>query len=126
MSEQFRSRLFFVGALWNLLGGVVIIVGTGIIFGLAKLSPPVPGIYYYAWIALFMTFGIGYWMVSRDFEGNRNIVILGIIGKVAFSVIFIVQFFAFKGLIPPLFWIPVIGDLGFALLFGVSLASPGK
>jgi hypothetical protein len=126
MSEQLRSRLFLIGALWNLLGGAAIVLGTGIIFGLAKLSPPVPEIYYYAWIALFMTFGIGYWMVSRDFEGNRNIVILGIIGKAAFSIIFIVQFFAFKGLIPPLFWIPVIGDLIFALLFGISLASPSS
>jgi hypothetical protein len=126
MSEVFRSRLFLIGALWNLLGGVAIILGTGVIFGLAKLSPPMPEVYYYAWIALFMTFGIGYWMVSRDFENNRNIVILGIIGKVVFSIIFITQFFSSKGLIPPLFWIPVIGDLILALLFGISLASPMK
>ena len=121
MSEQFRSRLFFVGALWNLLGGVAIILGTGIIFGLAKLSPPVPGIYYYAWIALFVTFGIGYFMVYRDPYGNKNIVILGIIGKLAFSAIFIYSMMATPGQAPGFFLIPVIGDLVFVLLFSMFL-----
>lgn len=121
MGESFYKRMFFVGALWNLLGGLAIVLGTGLIFGISKLTPPEPPLFYHSWIALFMTFGIGYWMVSRDLYGNRNIVILGIVGKLAFSFIFIVEFFTFKGELPPLLWISVIGDLTFVVLFWMFL-----
>ena len=121
MSENFYKRMFFVGALWNLLGGIAIVGLTGKIFSSAKLTPPQPPLYYYAWIALFMTFGIGYWMVSADMYGNRNIVILGMIGKLAFSVVFVANIVLFRGQVPLLFLIPVTGDLVFVVLFWMFL-----
>src|SRR3990172_6630105 len=81
-------------------------------------SPPA---YYYSWIALFVTFGIGYLMVYRDMYKNKNIVILGIIGKFSFSVIFIYNMINYMGQIPLIFIVPVIGDLVFFVLFSKFL-----
>jgi hypothetical protein len=117
MGEGFYKRMFLVGALWNVLGGVFIVVATPWVFSSAGLSPPEPPLYYYAWIALFVAFGIGYYMVYRDMYGNKNIVILGIIGKLAFAAIFIHSVIAFKKQVPRFFVIPVAGDLVFAVLF---------
>ena len=118
MNENFYKRVFLIGALWNIAGGIFITLFTGWIFSMANLTPPQPLAYYHSWIALFVTFGIGYYMVYKDMYGNKNIIILGIIGKLAFAIIFIYNMVVFKGQIPLFFVIPVVGDLVFALLYG--------
>ena len=126
MSEKFYKRIFLIGAAWNILGGMAIILFTGWVFATANLTPPHPPPYYQSWIALFMTFGLGYYMVYRDMYGNRNIVILGMIGKLAFAVIFLANMAISKGQIPNLFLIPVIGDLIFVALFWMFLVHARK
>ena len=122
MDEGFYKKMFLVGALWNVAGGAVIVWLTGWIFASAGLSPPTPGVYYYAWIALFTTFGIGYYLVYRDMYANKNLVILGIIGKLSFAVIFLAGMMFGLGKVPLFFLIPVIGDLVFVWLFWRFLA----
>jgi hypothetical protein len=117
MDEAFYKKMFLVGALWNVAGGALIVWLTGWIFAAAHLSPPEPWAYYYSWIALFVTFGVGYYLVYRDMYGNKNLVILGIIGKLGFAAIFIAGMISEPGTIPRLFLIPVIGDLVFVWLF---------
>src|SRR5215469_13794646 len=97
MGDHFFKRMFLLGALWNVLGGAFIVIATPWIFSRAGLRPPEPSLYYDSWIALFVTFGIGYFMVYRNPDANKNIVILGIIGKLAFSVIFIGTMIEFPG-----------------------------
>ncbi len=121
MNETFYKRMFFVGALWNVVGGAFIVLATNWIFSMSGLTRPSPPLYYYAWIALFVTFGIGYYMVSRDPNNNRNIVLLGLIGKAIFSVIFLYNMFAYPGQVPMFFLVPVIGDLVFVVLFAMFL-----
>ena len=121
MTENFYKRMFLIGALWNILGGAFIVYFSGWIFSLSDLTIPQPPAYYYSWIALFVTFGIGYLMVYRDMYKNKNIVILGIIGKLSFSVIFIYNMINYRGQIPLFFIIPVIGDLVFVVLFSKFL-----
>ena len=121
MRERFYKRMFLIGALWNLLGGVLVLVLTDRIFASGKLTPPYPPPYYQSWIALFMTFGIGYYMAFRNPVANKNIVILGMIGKLAFAAIFICSMIVFPGQIPMFFLIAVIGDVIFVLLFGMFL-----
>jgi len=116
-TEKFYRSVFLIGALWNLAGGLFIIVFTGWIFRLSGLTPPEPPNYYQSWIALFMTFGIGYYFAYRDMYLNKNIIFLGMIGKLAFALDFIVNMLIFRGQIPLFFLIPVIGDLVFAALF---------
>jgi hypothetical protein len=121
MNENFYKSVFLIGALWNIAGGVFITLFTGWIFSTANLTPPQPLAYYHSWIALFVTFGIGYYMVYKDMYGNKNIVFLGMVGKLAFAIIFLYYMLTFRGQIPLFFLIPVIGDLVFALLFGMFL-----
>jgi hypothetical protein len=121
MGERFYKPMLFVAAVWNVIGGAFIIFRSDWIFGREGLSVPVPPLYYYAWIALFMTFGIGYYIVWRNPFANTNIILLGIIGKLAFSAIFIWNMLAFRGQIPRLFLIPVVGDLIFVVLFIIFL-----
>jgi hypothetical protein len=121
LGEAFYKNMFLVGAVWNVLGGGLIVAATGWIFSRAGLRPPEPPLYYNAWIALFVVFGIGYYMVSRDLYRNKNIVVLGIIGKLAFSAIFIYNLISYPSQVPRFFLIPVIGDLVFVVLFGMFL-----
>ncbi len=121
MLEKLFRKMFLLGAMWNFIGGVAAIFLTDWAFRRQGLVPPFPGNYYYSWIALFMTFGIGYFMVYRDMYGNKNIVILGIIGKLAFAGIFICYMTKYWGLIPHIFLIGVIGDLIFVLLYSMFL-----
>jgi len=121
MNERFYRHMFLVAAVWNLLGGILILALTDWIFGTAGLEPPAPPAYYQGWIALFMTFGVGYYMVYREMYENQNIVILGIFGKMAFSVIFVGNMILYPARVPRLFLVPVLGDLIFVVLFGAFL-----
>ncbi len=121
MGEAFYRRMFFIGALWNVAGGAFIVLVTNWIFGRQGLAAPQPPLYYYAWIALFITFGIGYFMIWKDMYSNKNIVILGIIGKLAFAAVFIWNFLAYPGQVPNFFLIPVVGDLVFVALYWMFL-----
>jgi tryptophan-rich sensory protein len=117
MGDRFYKPMLFVAAVWNVIGGAFIIFRSDWIFGREGLSVPVPPLYYYAWIALFITFGIGYYIVWRNPFSNTNIILLGIIGKLAFSAVFLWNMLDYPGQIPKLFLIPVVGDLIFVILF---------
>ncbi len=121
MGQIFYKNVFLAGAIWNVLGGAILLGIQDWVFSTADLNPPDPPLYFYGWIALFMTFGIGYYMVSRDLFNNQNIVILGIVGKLVFSGIFIYFLISASDLVPKLFLVPVVGDLVFVVLFGMFL-----
>jgi CDP-diglyceride synthetase len=125
MTETGYKRMFFIGALWNLVGGAFIILATRWVFDSAGLTPPSPPLYYYAWIALFMTFGAGYYLVYRDLYRNRDIALLGAIGKLVFAAVFIWNFIAYRSQVPGFFLIPVAGDLVFVVLFFMFLRFAG-
>ncbi len=110
-----------VSALWNIVGGAVLVLLMPFVFGLSKLQPPDPPVWYYCWIALFVTFGIGVLSVYRDMYANKGFVPIGIIGKVSFSVIYLYFFLARPGEIPALILIGVVGDLIFSALYGSFL-----
>lgn len=116
-SDTFYRRVFLAGAIWNLAGGAFIVAATGWIFATAGLPTPSPPMYYQSWIALFIVFGVGYYLVARDLDRNRDIALLGGIGKLAFAAIFLYHYIASPGQAPAFFWIPLIGDVVFAVLF---------
>lgn len=118
--------MFFVGALWNFLGGILTLVLTKWAFQQAGINVPDPTAYYYSWIALYMTFGIGYYMIYKDMYANKNIVILGIIGKLAFALIFLVEMLVLEAGIPRPFLIAAVGDLVFVALFVMFLCFARK
>lgn len=118
MSDTVYRRIFLLGALWNLAGGAFILFAGSWIFALDGLTVPDPGAYYYSWIALFMTFGIGYYLASRDPHANRSVALLGAIGKLAFAAVFLAYLVGSPGRVPRFFFIPVAGDIVFAALYG--------
>jgi hypothetical protein len=117
MSETGYRRMFFIAALWNLVGGVVIWATTPWLFSTSGLSVPSPPLYYQAWVALILTFGLGYYLIYRDMYRNRDIVLIGAVGKSAFSAVFLYSFIAHPGDAPLYFLVPVVGDLVFVVLF---------
>jgi hypothetical protein len=121
MTEAGYKRMFLIGALWNLVGGAIIIVATNWIFELARLQVPSPAVYYYSWIALFISFGIGYYKTYRDMYRNRDIVLIGAIGKSAFAAVFLYYYVAYPGQVPWFFFIPLVGDLVFVVFFVMFL-----
>lgn len=123
MTRTLYRLVFLAGAIWNVLGGVYIVVTTDQIFASAGISPPSPPLYYHSWIALFMVFGIGYFFAFRDLERNRNIILLGAMGKLAFSSIFFYNLAVYRDQTPMSFAIPAVGDLVFAALFLLFLVS---
>ena len=114
--------MFLVAAVWNVGGGAVIAGCAGWIFSRAGLSPPEPPAYFHSWIALFMVFGVGYYMIYRDMYSNKNIVILGIVGKLGFSIIFAYNMITYPKKIPLFFLAPLLGDLVFVALFVAFLS----
>ena len=121
MTEAGYKRMLLWATIWNLAGGGMVPVATGWIFRTAGLPVPFPPAYYYSWIALFLTFGLGYYFAYRDMYRNQDIILLGAIGKSGFAAVFIYNFIAYPRQVPSFFWIPVIGDLVFVVLFVMFL-----
>lgn len=123
MKRRFYRLVFLTGALWNVLGGLYIAAASDQIFARAGMAPPSPPLYFHSWIALFMVFGIGYYLAFRDMQRHRNVVLLGTIGKLAFSSLCFYHLAVHGDQVPMFFLIPAAGDLVFAALFSLFLAS---
>ena len=121
MTEANYKRMFFLGALWNLVGGLFIVAATGWIFQSSGVAVPFPPAYYQTWMAMILTFGLGYYCIYRDMFRNRDIVLMGAIGKTAFAVVFIYNFISYSGQVPVFFLIPIAGDLVFIVFFVMFL-----
>jgi hypothetical protein len=118
--------MFLVSALWNIVGGAISVVFMRQIFALSDLPVPDPPVWYYCWVALFVTFGIGVLSVYRDMYANRAFVPIGIIGKVSFSIIYLWFWFARPGTVPAFILIGVVGDLAFSALYALFLRSSAR
>jgi hypothetical protein len=117
MGETFYRRMWFLATLYNVVGGILIFIFAGPVLGSAGQPVPEPPLYYQAWIAMFATIGVGYWFVYRNLYQNREIVIMGIIGKLAFATLCLINTFAYPGRIPLIFTLAALGDLTFAFFF---------
>jgi len=77
--------------------------------------------YLQLFVVLVFVIGIGYWWVSQDISRNREIVKLGIYAQC--SVFVVLAYQTLVGNVHPLYLIPGIIDLIFAILFGLFLYS---
>jgi hypothetical protein len=129
--RSYYRRLFIIGGWWN-LGGTAFIWIAAQFFGFIEhtlhMEPVRYRIFFEGWLGLAFVFGIGYLLVAVDLHRNRDIALLGVIGKLLFSFIFITRFI--EGLVRPelhprvhpFFLIPVAGDLIFVALYVRFLA----
>jgi len=116
-SEIGYKRLFLIGALYNIVLGLIFLVFFSRLMSLFDMPMPPRelAVFHQMGILLAMVYGIGYYMVSRDLYAHKGIVLLGIIGKIIVFLLFL-HHLVFSGLHVLIFLIGV-GDLMFALLF---------
>lgn len=81
MKKSHRD-LFLSAALFNWAVAITFLFAYQPVFNLIGLSPvPQNPIYLHLFACLVAAFGLAYYWISQDFQKNRNLVKLGIIGK---------------------------------------------
>ena len=80
--------------------------------------------YLQLFVVLVFVIGIGYWWVSQDISRNREIVKLGAYAQ--YSVFGVLAYQTLIGNVHPLYLIPGVIDLTFAILFSVFLYSSAQ
>lgn len=116
-SAAYQRNLFFIGALWN-WGAALLFVGLFFINeNLLELFLKVPEsmLWYFIVFGAVFIFGLGYYWISKDVERNRDIIKMGIIGKVMVFLLFLI--YMIKGDITWLLFMAGCVDLVFAVLF---------
>ena len=131
-SDTIYSRMFLISAIWNLYFSLGSIVMPGLSLKLAfgaDVARDVLNNYYAYTFYNFMSlsvliFGAGYYIVSRDVNKNRGIVLLGLAGKLIFFTYYTVSYFTSHCTI--LMFLTVAGDFIFSILFGYFLVQKIK
>jgi hypothetical protein len=94
MHLKHARTLFYVAALFNCIAVVLFYPASGM-SALLGLSPaPGVGVFDQIAMAAILVFGVGYWMVARHPDRNRDLVKLGIIGKLVVVAIVAAHFLA--------------------------------
>lgn len=114
MSEQGWIRVFTAAAIFNVLIGLPLLIDPSM---MPKFVPLPAGDFIWPRLAggLIFFMGVGYWIVSRNLDTNRSIIVIGAGGKLLTALM--LSIYWIKGTIG--FWTFSLGliDLIFALLF---------
>ena len=114
-------RRFFVGAaLFNLIAALGPIFTPALTLDLFGMTPLPDHLFVQVTGILVLTYGIGYWLVSRNLDA-REIVLLGIIGKCSFVAVVVWAWLHGRASAAAL--AAGSGDLLFSLFFGVFLVT---
>lgn len=118
--ENQHRKLFFSAALFNWSVAITFLFAYQPVFDLIGLSPvPQNPIYLHLFACLVAIFGLAYYWAGKDLKKNRNLVRLGIIGKL--TVFALPLAYCLAGYIS---WqLPALAsaDLVFAVLFANAL-----
>jgi hypothetical protein len=119
--EQYEKKLFFIGALWNWSASVILLFLYFVNQELLKYYHEIPEnmLWYYFFIGTVFVFGLGYYWISKDVQRNRDIIKMGIIGKTAVFLLFLV--YLIEGEAKLLLFLGGFVDLIFAMLFAEVL-----
>ena len=108
--------LFSAAAVFNYLAGVAFLVAMPQFAQLIGMQPlPSDPLFIHFGAVLVLTFGWGYWRISRDPVANRSIIHLGIVGKSLVVVAGYIDWFLGNTNWP--FALLISGDAVFAALF---------
>ncbi|MEQ8827563.1 MAG: hypothetical protein RIC82_07300 [Parvibaculum sp.] len=121
MNGKFWPVFFWVAAVYNFIAGVPSWQAPTHSAASMGISPYAPQHISVAQLAgaLICLFGIGYAMVAMKTPGGRDIVILGLIGKLGVCVLVIGHLI--WGHVPQLLVLAAAGDFLFAIAFAVYL-----
>jgi hypothetical protein len=113
--DYYYNALFIAAACWNwLAGGAILFAETPIRswLGMPASNDPLSA---QLFAATVIAFGIGYYLVGRETSRNRDLVKIGIVGKV---LVFLLSLYhALAGDVPFAFVAAAAVDMIFAILF---------
>ena len=119
MRTEWIRPLFYVAALYDFLLGLVFLFAYQAIYGRFGVTLPNHPGYIQFGAAVIMIFGIGFWLVARAPERNRDIIKLGVLLKLSYSGV-VLGYWA-QGRIPAM-WVPFAwADLAFLVAFVAAL-----
>ena len=125
--EKYYKLMFLIGSLWNIMGGVLLFVLSFTIpsvFTIAATPTPPTLLFYHAMVGMIITYGIGYFIVSRNITKNHGIIVIGSIAKLIFFLATVVFFF--MGDVNFNIVTIGLGDLFFVILFVEFLINKKK
>ncbi len=120
MSADSINRLFLIGAIFNWVIGLGMLLAAEHFLSLLYISPlPEQSVWIQLFAALVLVFGYGYFLASRDFERHATAILLGVWGKTA--VVLVAGVNVVSGDINAMLMVPAGADGVFAALFMVAL-----
>src|SRR5512140_3427142 len=115
MDTRYAARVFWAAALFNTLIGAIGLVAPSVTARLMGIEPPHNPIFAILASWLILVLGFGYVLVARNPAGNRDLMLLGAVGKLFVLPIMLAAWlrgWAGAAALPP-----GAGDFVFALLF---------
>ena len=103
--KKYYKKLFLSAAIWNWIVGLTLLMLSFInpnILPLFGVETPPSLVFMQILFILVIVFGIGLFIVYQDLDKNKGIVIMSIIEKVSFFVVFLIYF--------------ILGDVNFLVL----------
>ena len=88
MTDASWRRLFTIAALFNLVGGIPALVAPNVVLARLGMAPLPHDLFVRTSGLMIVLFGIGYWLVGRDFS-RRELAWLGAVGKVGAFLLFL-------------------------------------
>ena len=124
MSNAFYTKLFSLGALWNVCIGLTGVVfyefSVTLFFGSDAVAYNLISVMFYKLLMIaIIVFGVGYFIVSRDLALNRGIVWLGLVCKLILFFIFTYLFIGGRATL--LAFLTLCGDFIWSLFFMLFL-----
>ncbi len=103
--KKYYKKLFLSAAIWNWIVGLTLLMLSFInpnILPLFGVETPPSLVFMQMLFILVIVFGIGLFIVYQDLDKNKDIVIMSIIEKVSFFVVYLIYF--------------IFGDVNFLVL----------
>jgi hypothetical protein len=118
-NETFWRRMWWVAAWHNFIGFALLALLRNWIYTSAGEPAPSPilSLHFDEWIGLVLVFGVAYYFVYRNMYENRNLVIIGILGKLAAATPQLIYLILYPDRYPPFLIIPIVTDFTFVFLF---------
>lgn len=114
-NNNYARLMFRSAAAWNWAASLAFFFAYRPIFDLLNMAAPVYPVMLRLFLALAFVFGVGYWWVSGDTGKNRDIVRLGVMGKLLVALIMTAHYL--MGEIHLLVAMAGMVDLVYAILF---------
>ncbi len=115
MGTRYAARVFWAAAFFNVLVGLTGLVSPAATATLLGIPPPHNPIFAILASWLIFVLGFGYALVARNPAGNRDLMLLGAVGKLFVLPIMIAAWL--RGWVAASAILPGAGDFIFALLF---------